>query len=349
MARTCTHARTHARTYTHTHTHTHTHPVGGNAANHLANNSNLHMDLLHTVKIFHGDGLSVSLLASSETVSPEVIRLALEKMQVFEDKTFYQLYEGRASEAEDLWRPLTDEERPAHMQDKWTKKDLRFYLRRKNRESLELSNIINRHFTPECASELLNDLCLLEDLTEEIMVTNLKARFSKSSIYTYVGSILVSINPYYFFAIYNPKHTALYQGKPLGQLPPHIFAVADDAYTSMLADKENQSIVISGESGAGKTESTKFLLHHLMSLSAKIDKAQSLEIITLGTGPVLEVLPHCMCVCVGMGVCVDMCVWCMDVCGYVCVGMGVCVDMCVWCMDVCVDSLVCMCWDLGAN
>ena len=248
------------------------------------------MESLHTVKVFHRDGLFVSLLASSETVSSEIIRLALEKMQVYEDKTFYQLYEGRVEASEGSWKPLMDEDRPAHIQEQWTKKDLRFYLKRKNRESLELSGIMARHFTPEATTKLVDDLCVLEDLTEDAMVTSLKARFLRNSIYTYVGSILVSINPYYFFAIYNPKHTAVYQGKPLGQLPPHIFAVADEAYSSMLADKENQSIVISGESGAGKTEATKFLLHHLMSLSAKIDKAQSLELITLGTGPVLEVI-----------------------------------------------------------
>ena len=288
------------------------------------------MESLHTVKVFHGDGLSVSLLASSETVSSEVIRQALEKMQVYEDKTFYQLYEGKVGEAESSWRPLMEEDRPAHIQEGWTKKDLRLYLKRKDRESLELSNIIARHFTLEATSELVNDLCLLEDLSEETMVTNLKARFSRNSIYTYVGSILVSINPYYFFAIYNPKHTAMYQGKPLGQLPPHIFAVADDAYSSMLADKENQSIVISGESGAGKTEATKFLLHHLMSLSAKIDKAQSLELITLGTGPVLEVrscVSVCMCVCVS--VCTCECV-CMSVCTCECVCMSVCTCECVY-------------------
>ena len=68
-----------------------------------------------------------------------------------------------------------------------------------------------------------------------------------------------------------------------------MFAIADNAYHSMLNDRTNQTVIISGESGAGKTESTKFLLHHLMSLSAKMDKTQSLELITLGTGPVLEV------------------------------------------------------------
>ena len=81
----------------------------------------------------------------------------------------------------------------------------------------------------------------------------------------------------------------MYQGRSLEELPPHIFAVADRAYHSMLEDRENQTVIISGESGAGKTESTKFLLHHLMSLSSKMHGTQSLELITLGTGPVLEV------------------------------------------------------------
>ena len=103
-----------------------------------------------------------------------------------------------------------------------------------------------------------------------------------------MGSILISINPYYFYSIYNPKYTTLYQGKAFGELPPHVFAIADSVYHSMLNDRANQTVIISGESGTGKTESTKFLLHRLMSLSAKMDKTQSLELITLGTGPVLE-------------------------------------------------------------
>lgn len=74
-------------------------------------------------------------------------------------------------------------------------------------------------------------------------------------------------------------------------LPPHIFAVADAAYHSMLKEKRNQCVVISGESGSGKTESTNFLLHHLTALSQKGSHGSGVEQTILSAGPVLEVLP----------------------------------------------------------
>ena len=166
---------------------------------------------------------------------------------------------------------------------------MQFHLRRKEHASLILADIVSQYISPEVNEGRIEDMCALEELSEQAMLSNLRARFSNKHIYTYVGSILISINPYYFYSIYNPKYTTLYQGKAFSENPPHVFAIADNAYHSMLNDRTNQTVIISGESGAGKTESTKFLLHHLMSLSAKMDKTQSLELITLGTGPVLEV------------------------------------------------------------
>lgn len=113
------------------------------------------------------------------------------------------------------------------------------------------------------------DLCQLPDLTEQTLLENLKARFEKGHIYTYVGSILIAVNPFKFFPIYNPKYVQHYQNRRLGDLPPHIFAIADAAYQAMLRKRYNQVILISGESGSGKTESTNLLLHHLTALSQK--------------------------------------------------------------------------------
>ena len=113
------------------------------------------------------------------------------------------------------------------------------------------------------------DLCQLPDLTEQTLLENLKARFEKGHIYTYVGSILIAVNPFKFFPIYNPKYVQHYQNRRLGDLPPHIFAIADAAYQAMLRKRFNQVILISGESGSGKTESTNLLLHHLTALSQK--------------------------------------------------------------------------------
>lgn len=90
------------------------------------------------------------------------------------------------------------------------------------------------------------DLCQLPDLNEGTLIDNLRARFQAGHIYTYVGSILIALNPFKFYPIYNPKYVKLYQNRRLGELPPHIFAVADAAYQSMMRDRKPQCIVISG-------------------------------------------------------------------------------------------------------
>ncbi|CAH2982204.1 unnamed protein product [Chilo suppressalis] len=133
------------------------------------------------------------------------------------------------------------------------------------------------------------DLCQLPELNEQTLLDNLRARFAAGYIYTYVGSILIALNPFKFYPIYNPKYVKLYQNKRIGSsLPPHIFAVADAAYHCMLRERTNQCIVISGESGSGKTESTNFLLHHLTALSQKGSHGSGVEQTILSAGPVLE-------------------------------------------------------------
>ncbi|PWA24578.1 hypothetical protein CCH79_00011762 [Gambusia affinis] len=124
-------------------------------------------------------------------------------------------------------------------------------------------------------------------LTERALLESLRARFRQEKIYTYVGSILIVINPFQFLPIYNPKYVKLYDNHMLGKLEPHIYAVADVAYHAMLQRRKNQCIVISGESGSGKTQSTNFLIHHLTALSQK-GFASGVEQIILGAGPVLE-------------------------------------------------------------
>lgn len=134
------------------------------------------------------------------------------------------------------------------------------------------------------------DLCMLPELTEQTLLENLRDRFNRGHIYTYIGPILVAVNPFKFFPIYNPKYAKLYENRRrLNDLPPHIFAIADAAYYTMLRKKKNQCIVISGESGSGKTESTNFLLHHLTTLSQKGAAGTGIEQTLLSGGPVLEV------------------------------------------------------------
>ncbi|XP_053283184.1 unconventional myosin-IXAa isoform X6 [Pleuronectes platessa] len=181
--------------------------------------------------------------------------------------------------------------------------DYRFLLREKNldgsihyggslqmwlRVTEERRRMVERGFLPQPAgSNPPSDLCSLPELTERAILESLRARFRQEKIYTYIGSILIVINPFQFLPIYNPKYVKLYDNHALGKLEPHIYAVADVAYHAMLQRRKNQCIVISGESGSGKTQSTNFLIHHLTALSQK-GFASGVEQIILGAGPVLE-------------------------------------------------------------
>ncbi|OXB58735.1 hypothetical protein ASZ78_010621 [Callipepla squamata] len=146
--------------------------------------------------------------------------------------------------------------------------------------------LVERGFLP-WQQEDFDDLCNIPNLTEKTLLENLKCRFLKHKIYTYAGSILIAINPFKFLPIYNPKYVKLYENHQLGKLEPHIFAIADVAYHTMLRKHINQCIVISGESGSGKTQSTNFLIHCLTALSQK-GYASGVERTILGAGPVLE-------------------------------------------------------------
>uniref|UniRef100_A0A4W3HQY2 Myosin IXB n=1 Tax=Callorhinchus milii TaxID=7868 RepID=A0A4W3HQY2_CALMI len=150
----------------------------------------------------------------------------------------------------------------------------------------EQRRLVERGFLPP-QQQLYDDLCNLPLLAEKTILENLKNRFLKQKIYTYAGSILIAINPFKFLPIYNPKYVKMYENHQLGKLEPHIFAIADVAYHTMLRKQINQCIVISGESGSGKTQSTNFLIHCLTALSQK-GYASGVERTILGAGPVLE-------------------------------------------------------------
>uniref|UniRef100_A0A8C9ZNP2 Unconventional myosin-VI n=1 Tax=Sander lucioperca TaxID=283035 RepID=A0A8C9ZNP2_SANLU len=107
----------------------------------------------------------------------------------------------------------------------------------------------------------VDDNCSLMYLNEATLLNNVRVRYNKDHIYTYVANILIAVNPYYDIPkLYGPDAIKSYQGKSLGTLPPHVYAIADKAYRDMKVLKMSQSIIVSGESGAGKTENTKFVL-----------------------------------------------------------------------------------------
>uniref|UniRef100_A0A3Q1B6T5 Unconventional myosin-VI n=1 Tax=Amphiprion ocellaris TaxID=80972 RepID=A0A3Q1B6T5_AMPOC len=110
----------------------------------------------------------------------------------------------------------------------------------------------------------VEDNCSLMYLNEATLLNNVRVRYSKDKIYTFVANILIAVNPYYDIPkLYSPDTIKKYRGRSLGTLPPHVYAIADKAYRDMKVLKMSQSIIVSGESGAGKTENTKFVLRYL--------------------------------------------------------------------------------------
>ncbi|XP_054082258.1 myosin-VIIa [Zeugodacus cucurbitae] len=115
----------------------------------------------------------------------------------------------------------------------------------------------------------VEDMISLGDLHEAGILRNLLIRYQENLIYTYTGSILVAVNPYQILPIYTADQIKMYKERKIGELPPHIFAIGDNAYAHMKRYRQDQCIVISGESGAGKTESTKLILQYLAAISGK--------------------------------------------------------------------------------
>lgn len=109
-------------------------------------------------------------------------------------------------------------------------------------------------------------LAFLEILSEEAIAEKLQKRFEFGQIYTYIGDILVAVNPFNTLGLYSVRHQKIYSGKTRSENPPHIFAVADAAHQALVHNKKNQAIVISGESGSGKTENANLLLKQLVYL-----------------------------------------------------------------------------------
>jgi len=119
------------------------------------------------------------------------------------------------------------------------------------------------------------DMADLTCLNEASVLHNVKERYYSGLIYTYSGLFCVVVNPYVRLPIYTEKIIELYKGKKRHEVPPHVFAITDTAYRSMLQDREDQSILCTGESGAGKTENTKKVIQYLAYVAASKPKSSS--------------------------------------------------------------------------
>ncbi|XP_052169870.1 myosin-9-like isoform X5 [Diospyros lotus] len=136
----------------------------------------------------------------------------------------------------------------------------------------------------------VDDMTKLSYLHEPGVLQNLSARYQLNEIYTYTGSILIAINPFQRLPhLYDGHMMEQYKGAPFGELSPHVFAIADVAYRAMINEGKSNSILVSGESGAGKTETTKMLMRYLAFLGGRKGiEGRTVEQQVLESNPVLE-------------------------------------------------------------
>uniref|UniRef100_A0AAR2K2Z3 Myosin ID n=1 Tax=Pygocentrus nattereri TaxID=42514 RepID=A0AAR2K2Z3_PYGNA len=118
------------------------------------------------------------------------------------------------------------------------------------------------------------DFVLLDNVSLEEFLANLKLRFEKGRIYSYIGEVVVSVNPYRAMNIYGRDTIEQYKGRELYERPPHLFAIADAAYKAMKRRNKDTCIVISGESGAGKTEASKYIMQYIAAITNPSQRAE---------------------------------------------------------------------------
>ncbi|XP_051978439.1 myosin heavy chain, fast skeletal muscle-like [Xyrauchen texanus] len=143
----------------------------------------------------------------------------------------------------------------------------------------------------------IEDMAMMTHLNEPSVLYNLKERYAAWMIYTYSGLFCATVNPYKWLPVYDAEVVAAYRGKKRMEAPPHIFSVSDNAYQFMLTDRENQSVLITGESGAGKTVNTKRVIQYFATVAVHGDKKKdqgsskmqgSLEDQIIAANPLLE-------------------------------------------------------------
>ncbi|XP_051562692.1 myosin heavy chain, fast skeletal muscle-like [Myxocyprinus asiaticus] len=141
----------------------------------------------------------------------------------------------------------------------------------------------------------IEDMAMMTHLSEPAVLYNLKERYAAWMIYTYSGLFCVTVNPYKWLPVYDAAVVSAYRGKKRIEAPPHIFSISDNAYQFMLTDRENQSILITGESGAGKTVNTKRVIQYFATIAVSGQKKTepgkmqgSLEDQIIAANPLLE-------------------------------------------------------------
>nr|XP_045626212.1 unconventional myosin-Ie-like isoform X1 [Procambarus clarkii] len=146
------------------------------------------------------------------------------------------------------------------------------------------------HWQSEAGSKKssVDDMVLLTKITEAAITDNLKRRLLEDKIYTYIGPVLVAVNPFKQLPYFGDREIELYQGAAQYEVPPHIYSLADTMYRNMLIDNDSQCVIISGESGAGKTVSAKFIMNYITRISGGGQRVQQVKEIILESNPLLE-------------------------------------------------------------
>ncbi|XP_034536751.1 unconventional myosin-Ie isoform X2 [Notolabrus celidotus] len=134
----------------------------------------------------------------------------------------------------------------------------------------------------------VDDMVLLSKINEDAIVDNLKKRYMDDYIFTYIGPVLISVNPFKQMPYFGEKEVEMYQGAAQYENPPHIYALADNMYRNMMIDSENQCVIISGESGAGKTVAAKYIMSYISKVSGGGPRVQHVKDIILQSNPLLE-------------------------------------------------------------
>jgi len=135
----------------------------------------------------------------------------------------------------------------------------------------------------------VSDMTLLTTINDNSINENLQKRWAVGEIYTYIGGVLISVNPFKDLGIYTDETLQKYKGKNRLEVPPHVFSIAESAYYNMNAYHENQCVIISGESGAGKTEAAKRIMQYIAAVSGGEDGSiQEIKEMVLATNPLLE-------------------------------------------------------------
>eukprot|EP00002_Diphylleia_rotans_P012413 TRINITY_DN2428_c0_g1_i1.p1 TRINITY_DN2428_c0_g1~~TRINITY_DN2428_c0_g1_i1.p1 ORF type:complete len:1093 (+),score=254.33 TRINITY_DN2428_c0_g1_i1:94-3372(+) len=136
--------------------------------------------------------------------------------------------------------------------------------------------------------EGVDDMTLLAKLKNEEISSNLRLRHQHGIIYTYIGPVLISVNPFRNLDIYSDEILREYGNRSRTEMPPHVYAISEESYRNMMNEQEHQCIIISGESGAGKTEAAKKIVHYISEISGKSSGVDKIKQVMMESNPVLE-------------------------------------------------------------